>query len=325
MNIAQLLTKLKALIYSKSETDSLLGGKANSSHTHTKSQITDFPSLATVATSGSYTDLSNKPTIPSNTNQLTNGAGFITGVSWDGVSGKPSTFTPSSHTHTKNQITDFPSLATVATSGSYSDLSNRSLLTVNGATSLGWSGIGGVANGSTLQLHTTDNTSPSICFHRGGYSHVVLAEAGGVLGIQSQGGDWLELATKSWVTSSGSCNYANSAGNSDTLDGYHEYSFLRTRGGTSTSGESTLWAQIGIKQYNGALPDGLSNLYNWGEVVSLAGTNSRFDIYCSHSSSSGNGLYYRSGWNDDKRDWRRIIDSGNTGNISISGYQVYVG
>lgn len=36
------------------------------------------PSLATVATSGSYTDLSNKPTIPTNTNQLTNGAGFIT-------------------------------------------------------------------------------------------------------------------------------------------------------------------------------------------------------------------------------------------------------
>ena len=78
MNIAQLLTKLKALIYSKSETDSLLGGKANSSHTHTKSQITDFPSLATVATSGSYSDLSNKPTIPSKTSQLTNDSGFLT-------------------------------------------------------------------------------------------------------------------------------------------------------------------------------------------------------------------------------------------------------
>lgn len=43
MNISQLLTKLKVLIYSKSETDSLLGGKASSSHTHTKSEITDFP------------------------------------------------------------------------------------------------------------------------------------------------------------------------------------------------------------------------------------------------------------------------------------------
>lgn len=78
MFINQILTKLKSLVYSKSETDSLLNGKASSSHTHTKSQITDFPSLATVATSGSYSDLSNKPTIPTNTNQLTNGAGFIT-------------------------------------------------------------------------------------------------------------------------------------------------------------------------------------------------------------------------------------------------------
>ena len=40
--------------------------------------LTDKPSLATVATSGSYNDLSNQPTIPTNTNQLTNGAGFIT-------------------------------------------------------------------------------------------------------------------------------------------------------------------------------------------------------------------------------------------------------
>jgi len=41
-------------------------------------QILNKPSLATVATSGSYSDLSNKPSIPTNTNQLTNGAGFLT-------------------------------------------------------------------------------------------------------------------------------------------------------------------------------------------------------------------------------------------------------
>lgn len=37
-----------------------------------------FSDLKTVAFSGSYNDLSDKPTIPTNTNQLTNGAGFIT-------------------------------------------------------------------------------------------------------------------------------------------------------------------------------------------------------------------------------------------------------
>ena len=35
-------------------------------------------SLSTVATSGSYNDLSNKPTIPTNNNQLSNGAGYTT-------------------------------------------------------------------------------------------------------------------------------------------------------------------------------------------------------------------------------------------------------
>ena len=42
--------------------------------------LTGAPTLATVATSGSYNDLSSLPTIPTNTNQLTNGSGYITGI-----------------------------------------------------------------------------------------------------------------------------------------------------------------------------------------------------------------------------------------------------
>ena len=57
-------------------TTNALNGKANISHTHTASDITS--GLATVATSGSYNDLSNKPTIPSKTSDLTNDSGFIT-------------------------------------------------------------------------------------------------------------------------------------------------------------------------------------------------------------------------------------------------------
>jgi hypothetical protein len=44
------------------------------------SDLSGPPSLATVATSGSYTDLTDKPTIPTNNNELTNGAGYITGI-----------------------------------------------------------------------------------------------------------------------------------------------------------------------------------------------------------------------------------------------------
>lgn len=46
-------------------------------------------------------------------------------VKWDDIDDKPESFTPSSHTHTKSDITDFPTLAAVVMSGSYNDLSNK--------------------------------------------------------------------------------------------------------------------------------------------------------------------------------------------------------
>lgn len=107
--------------------------------------------------------------------------------------------------------------------------------------------------------------------------------------------------------------------NSDMVDGYHENSFLRYRGATNTDQEATLWSQIGIKEYYGALPDGLTDTYNWGGVISLPGTHSRFEIYASHqSSSSGNGLYYRSGWDSDKKTWLKLIDSSTIGSQTVA-------
>ena len=78
MSVYNNSTDITKSIAMQEDVNTLLNGKANSSHTHTKSEITDFPTLATVATSGSYNDLSNKPTIPSKTSDLTNDSGFIT-------------------------------------------------------------------------------------------------------------------------------------------------------------------------------------------------------------------------------------------------------
>ena len=77
--------------------------------------VEDMITLATVATSGSYNDLTNKPTIPSNTNQLTNGAGFVTG----------------NHNHSVNDITDFPSIPSLT---NYIQKSNTSGLVKNDGT-----------------------------------------------------------------------------------------------------------------------------------------------------------------------------------------------
>lgn len=69
-------------------------------------------------------------------------AGSATSVPWAGVTDKPSTFAPSTHTHTAAQVTG---LATVATSGKYTDLSGTptslpanggNAATVNGLTVL---------------------------------------------------------------------------------------------------------------------------------------------------------------------------------------------
>ena len=73
----------------------------------TWSTLSGKPTLAAVATSGSYNDLSNTPTIPTATSDLTNDSGFLT--SHQDISSKAN-------------IAD---LATVATSGNYNDLSNK--------------------------------------------------------------------------------------------------------------------------------------------------------------------------------------------------------
>ena len=63
------------------EIEIFVDNKANSTHTHTTNNITDFPNLSNVATSGSYNDLTNKPTIPTiptNVSSFTNDSGYLT-------------------------------------------------------------------------------------------------------------------------------------------------------------------------------------------------------------------------------------------------------
>lgn len=130
----------KRVAFSDELTWNAIGGKPStftpSSHTHTKSQITDFPSSMPASDVYAWAKAPSKPS-----------------YSWSEITSKPSTFTPSSHTHPLSDISDLqaswdallkaapsayvtrwpswsevtskPSFATVATSGSYNDLSNR--------------------------------------------------------------------------------------------------------------------------------------------------------------------------------------------------------
>lgn len=105
---------------------------------------------------------------------------------------------------------------------------------------------------------------------------------------------------------------ADTATNADKLDGFHENNFLRYRGATTINGEDTLWNQIGIKAYDNCYPEGISGTYTYGAVVSLPGPGTRLDIWYNHrSSANGDGLWYRSGWDTDKKPWAILLDTNN--------------
>lgn len=113
--------------------------------------------------------------------------------------------------------------------------------------------------------------------------------------------------------------------NADLLDGFHENSFLRSHGVASGDGASTLWSQIGILNFHGAYPDGVTmKKYAYGAVVSMSSGRSRFDLYSNHKSSSSddpsNGIQYRSGWDTDKKPWRMLLDNVNYASYSDGRY-----
>ena len=112
----------------------------------TWTSITGKPTFATVATSGSYNDLTNKPTIPSAYTLPTASSTVLGGVKiGSGISISSgvisATYTSvgaaaASHTHTASQVTG---LATVATSGSYNDLTNKpSIPSLSGYATQSW-------------------------------------------------------------------------------------------------------------------------------------------------------------------------------------------
>lgn len=127
-------------VMSQDAVTTALGTKANTSD------------LSIVATSGSYSDLSNKPTIPTKTSDLTNDSNFVsssslatvaTSGSYNDLLDKPSipsvipsvvqtTGSSTTDVMSQNAVTtvvsskaDSSNLSSVAISGSYSDLSNK--------------------------------------------------------------------------------------------------------------------------------------------------------------------------------------------------------
>lgn len=121
-NLAATAADIKAVQY----------GKAQSLSDSEKQQARANIGAGTSSFSGSYNDLTNKPTIPSAyTHPSSHPASMITGLATVATSGSYNDLTnkptiPSAYSHPESHPASMiTGLATVATSGSYNDLSNK--------------------------------------------------------------------------------------------------------------------------------------------------------------------------------------------------------
>ena len=251
---------------------------------------------------GSYDGSAAKSiSIPNNTNQLTNGAGYIT------------------------------------SSGSCSS-ANR--LAVNKEFAKGNNFLQ-YFNASSLSADTIGNAAPStdwwhiIRMNHGNSSGyfselaIALNQDTGVYWRTIRAGavtkSWTRLANADEVLRYYDTLYSSSTPSNATPNATKNASNL-------TLPTTTVWNKLGIRQFNGTFPDNLSgSIYNYGAVISLPGNTSRFDLYYSHQSSynkstyTDNGLYYRTGWGDGasaastyKYPWAKIIDSNNIGSQTVA-------
>lgn len=148
--IADVVGSAPAALNTLNELASALGNDANYASTITNALAAkaNTSSLSAVATSGSYNDLTNKPsvpTLPTTVSSFTNDSGYLTSVSWSQVTSKP-TFATVATTGSYNDLTSKPTIPTVPTTvGSFTN--NVGYVT---ASSLTWSNISSKPNFATV-------------------------------------------------------------------------------------------------------------------------------------------------------------------------------
>lgn len=123
-------------------------------------------------------------------------------VAWDNVTGKPTSFTPSSHTHSWASITD------KIVAGNEFNIVNA--------------GFTDDMFFNYLPINDRSKTAKIACYHFGnGATGYASIKASGFIKLGSSSSYVLLGDGGHQTISSLSVNYANSAGNADTVDGYH--------------------------------------------------------------------------------------------------------
>ena len=167
--------------------------------------IKNKPTLATVATSGDYDDLTDKPSIPTKTSDLTNDSNFVSDANYvhtdnnfttsektklAGIESGAEANVQANWNETDNTsdayIQNKPNLATVATSGAYSDLSGTpSLATV--ATSGSYNDLSNKPTIPTVEANPSGTASATLS---------TLEVDGTIYNVPSGGGSDLPLTVE---------------------------------------------------------------------------------------------------------------------------------
>ena len=133
-----------------------------------------------------------------------------------------------------------------------------------------------------------------------------------------------------YITSSGSCSYASSAGNADTVDGYHHTSFLKLAGGTMTgrlnftpSISATGKYDEGMMWFGSISHDLATNYYYYipwfggHDGVNNYGYGNTISVGAYHQQTSDCGLYIGMSWDGNAPD--KFFRFSRSGNFLASG------
>lgn len=118
-----------------------------------------------------------------------------------------------------------------------------------------------------------------------------------------------------YITSSGSCSYASSAGNADTVDGYHHTSFLKLAGGTMTGRLNFTPSISATGKYNegmmyfGSIGHDLATNYYYyipwfggHDLVNNYGYGNTISVGAYHQQTSDCGMYIGMSWDGNAPD-----------------------
>lgn len=220
---------------------------------------------------------------------------FAEELAWGNISGKPTSLSGYG-------ITDGVNAVSVTGSGNAvtaASVSGHTLTLTKGATYL--------TSHQSLSNYYTKSSVDSLLNGKSATSHTHSVKINGVTKtIAATGGTAVDLGTyltshqsladyakkseiptkvsqltndTGYITSSGSCAYATSAGNADKVDGYHESSFLRYRG---EYGDASV-TKDGVGVYGWAhTNEGHNNFHeSYGDIINIQGYSTwrtRFDI-----------------------------------------------